>query len=83
MVGGEDLRHGEADGGRDLFLGTAAEGREVKGGIIGTEKFQSFDAGIGEVDADPGGRAEEALEVAGDAIGEGLDERAVDGFAGG
>ncbi len=30
-----------------------------------------------------GGGAEEALEVAGDAIGEGLDDGAIDGFAGG
>jgi hypothetical protein len=83
VVGGEDLGHGEADGGGDLLFGSAAEGLEGEGGIAGAEEFETFDPGFREVDADLGGGAKDALEVAGDAVGEGLDEGAVDGFAGG
>ena len=83
VVGGEDLGHGETDGGGDLLLGSATEGLKGEGGIAGAEEFEAFDPGFREVDADLGGKTEDALEVAGDAVGEGLDERAVNGFAGG
>lgn len=82
VVGGEDLGHGKADGGGDLLLGSTTEGLESEGGIAGAEEFEAFDSCFREVDADLGGGAEDALEVAGNTVGEGLDERAVNGFAG-
>lgn len=83
VVGGKDLCHGETDGGGDLLFCSAAQGLECEGGIAGAEEFEAFDPGFREVDADLGGGAEDALEIAGNAVGEGLDERAVNGFAGG
>ena len=82
VVGGEDFCHGEAGGGGDLFFGTATEGGEGEGGIARADEVEAGDAGVGKVDPDFGAGAEEALEVAGDAVGEGLDEAAVGGFAG-
>lgn len=74
VVGGKDLGHGETDGGGDLLLGSAAEGLEVEGGIAGAEEFEAFDPGFREVDANLGGGAEDALKVAGNAVGERLNE---------
>lgn len=47
VVGGEDFGHGEADGGGDLFFGSAAEGGEVEGGIAGAEEIETGDTGFG------------------------------------
>ncbi len=47
VVGGEDLGHGEADGGGDLLFGSAAEGGKAEGGIAGAEEVEAGDTGFG------------------------------------